>query len=344
MKTEDVSDRFAMSCDSRSRRFAGSRHDGCRASGEVALRRLAGAVLAMVLACSAGKGQGEISSILLWRTQVQPIRLTGNARVDFLGQSALEPALQEAGSQQDVIRSYKSPWLAAGLSLAIPGSGELYTGSYWKSAAFLALDVAMWALAYSNDKRGDRQTDSYQDYANRNWSVVKYAMYAEGLVPAGSTYSWRIPGTEGRNPFDRPWEQVNWAELNRMERAIGATGPGQYYSHTLAPYNDQQYYEMIGKYQQFNQGWNDAPPSYTYPEPVTPNFTFYSKERGKANDYYTAASTFVTVAIINHVLSSADAAWSAHSANSIRADLGLRRLDGSLSSLRVPTLRLSYPM
>jgi hypothetical protein len=97
------------------------------------------------------------------------------------------------------------------------------------------------------------------------------------------------------NEFDRPWTQVNWAELNRMERDIAG-----YYSHTLPPYGEQQYYELIGKYPQFNQGWNDAPPSFNYGDALTPNFVYYSGERGKANSLYASASRWVTVVIISH--------------------------------------------
>ena len=250
--------------------------------------------------------------------------MTGNLQVDFFGLTALrdgpalEPLLQsDAGGAAGT--SHKSPWLASGLSLFVPGTGELYAGSYWKAALFFAVEVAALAVAYSYDRRGDQQTDRYQDFANGHWSVVKYAKYAETLVGATPQFNWRVPGTEGMDEFDRPWTQVNWSELNRMERHIAG-----YYSHTLPPYGEQQYFELIGKYPQYNQGWNDAPPSFNYGDPLTPNFQFYSGERGKANEYYSSASGWVTAVIINHVLSAIDAAWSAHLHNRAQASVGVR--------------------
>jgi hypothetical protein len=288
--------------------------------------------------CSA---QSEERPNVLAGQQSPPVQLTGNARIDFVGQTVLTPSLEDT-MQQQALGDYarKSPWIAGALSLVVPGTGEFYAASYWKAALFLAADVALWAAAYSYDKRGDRQTDIFQDYANTHWSVVRYALYArETLAPPDGNYSdLFIPGTQ-----DRPaWEQVNWSVLNAMERAIGGTAQGQYYSHALAPYNDQQYYEMIGKYPQFNQGWDDAPSSFQYGDPVTARFHFYSSERAKANDYYTTASTFVTVAVVNHVLSAADAAWSASSYRGVHAQIGFEPLRGSVDFVRVPTLKVVY--
>jgi hypothetical protein len=266
--------------------------------------------------------------------------LTGNVRVDLFGMRNLRegPLLGLQDTIGGVVDGTKSPWLAAGMSLVVPGSGQLYAKSYWKAAGFFALDVVAWLLAYTYDKKGDDQTEQYQAFADAHWSVVQYATFSEGLVPAGKTYDWRIPGTEGLDPFNRPWEQVIWSEVNRMERDIGG-----YYSHTLPPYGEQQYYELIGKYPQFNQGWNDAPPTFTYGDPLTANFLSYSAERGKANDYYSTATTWVTVAVVNHVLSAIDAAWSTASYNSgVRARAHLQAVPGERSMVLVPSVTVSY--
>lgn len=275
--------------------------------------------------------------------------LTGNARVDFAEPlSMYTPGM--AQEQTTGEQPYRSPWIAAGLSAVLPGAGEFYAESYWKAAAFLAIEVAVWSIAYSYDKRGDRQTDYYQDFANKHWSVVKYAEYALdkwedtwGLPAARRQYYeanlWIGDRADGRPP----WHKVNWAILNEMEREIARTSAGQYYSHTLPLYGEQQYFELIGKYQQYNQGWNDAPPTYNYPEPVTSNFLFYSKERGKANDYYATASTAVTIGILNHILSAVDAAWSASSFNkNFHARVGLQTIPLGDRVARVPVAKLSY--
>ena len=228
---------------------------------------------------------------------------------------------QQVSSAVDEAARRKSPWLAAGMSILVPGAGEFYAGDYWKSAAFFAVDVALWIFAYNYDKKGDRQTDFFQNFANQNWSVVKYAQYAQdNLTPPNGPYNWLIPNTEGRPP----WDRVNWSELNRMEQDIGG-----YYSHVLPPYGQQQYYELIGKYPQFNQGWDDSGPTFNYGDPLTPHFLWYADQRGQANRYYEKATTFVTIALVNHVVSAFDAAFSAASWN--------KKLQASLDTQAVPT-------
>jgi hypothetical protein len=232
--------------------------------------------------------------------------------VDLLGQEFMRngPLIQNQDPGAKDHPSFKSPWLAAGLSALVPGAGELYAGSVWRAALFFAVEVTAWSVAYSYDKKGDRQTDSFQSYADAHWSVVRYARFAETLAPAD----------QGPFHWDLGNGAVDWSELNRMERAIGG-----WFSHTLPQYGEQQYFELIGKYPQFNQGWDDAPSTFTYGDPLTARFIYYSGERGLANRYYDRATTFVTIALVNHLLSAIDAAWAAASANSdLHAEARLR--------------------
>jgi hypothetical protein len=110
--------------------------------------------------------------------------------------------------------------------------------------------------------------------------------------------------------------KVIWSKLNTLETAIGQGT--NYYSHRLAYYGEQQYYEMIGKYPQFNPGWDDFGDEnkpYKYGDPLTDKFYYYSGERGKANDFYNIASKAVLVVVTNHIISMFDAIWSAAAYN-----------------------------
>lgn len=265
---------------------------------------------------------------------------TGNVGVDLLGALALRAGSVPGGPADSAGHTGgKSSWIAAGMSLAVPGAGQVYNGEYWKAALFFAAEVGVWVLAYHYDKKGDRQTDFFQGYADQHWNVIQYGQYTEGnLKPPNPPYNWRIPGTEGRPP----WEQVNWAELNRMERDIGG-----YYSHTLPLHGEQQYYELIGKYPQFNQGWDDAnlslPPNYDLIKAnLTPRYLYYAGERGKANDYYASASTYVTIALVNHVVSAIEAAWSAPRNNGVHAEAGLQVVPTEFGMAPVPVMRVMY--
>jgi len=298
----------------------------------------------LILGISAGRAQERPA--VPWRVQAATLEPTGNARVDLMGQMSLSGGPQISGEdagQPEAVHT-KSPWLAAGMSMVVPGSGEFYAESYWRSAAFFAVEVAAWVFAYSYDKKGDNQTNFFQTYADQHWSVWRYGIYTEGnLNPPDGPYNWKKNPTY--DPNMKPWDQVNWDELNRMERDIGG-----YYSHVLPPHGDQQYFEEIGKYPQFNQGWDDANPNLapdysTIVANITPHFTYYSDERGKANSYYNTASTFVSVAIINHVLSAIDAALAVHSFNRrVHAEAGLQRVPFDDHLVDVPVLKIRVEM
>jgi len=189
----------------------------------------------------------------------------------------------------------KSPYLGALFSGIIPGTGEFYAKSYIKAAIFFAIEAGLWTAYAVYDNKGDDQTEFYQNYANTNWDVYKYA----GWLKAQS-----FSGSEGIDLSAN--KEVLRRQVNVCE--------SQNFSHTLPPYGDQQYYELIGKYQNFVPGWADADLNVVnrnnYSTYKTTMFTDYSYERQTANDYYNKRSTASTLVILNHILSAADAAWS----------------------------------
>lgn len=230
----------------------------------------------------------------------------------------------------------KSPLLAAALSFALPGAGEFYSGSYLKSALFLAVEAAAVTVGLIYDKKGDDQTVVFENFANQNWDVKRYAKW----TVANINYLKEGININDYAVFDQSGN-VNWNELNRLESAIGG-----YYSHRLAPYKDQQYYEMIGKYAQFNVGWNDFGDENTpfaYGDPLTEKFKYYSLERGKANDFYNIASKAVLVIVINHFISAVDAAWSASRYNkNLELSAQLKKFEIGYNEIYYPQLNLKY--
>lgn len=189
----------------------------------------------------------------------------------------------------------KSPYLGALFSGIIPGTGEFYSQRYLKGAIFLAVEAGLW-IAYANfENKGDDQTAQFQAFADQNWSINKYAQW---LVDQQFTDYNKIT-----NPQNPDHNQLRH-EVNQVE-AVN-------FSHQLPPFGAQQYYELIGKYQNFVAGWADASgiTKQNYITFKTPMFTDYSYDRQEANDYYNDASTMTALIIANHLLSAADGAWS----------------------------------
>ncbi|MEW6507285.1 MAG: hypothetical protein AB1432_06010 [Bacteroidota bacterium] len=272
---------------------------------------------------------------LLYSQENQDKILTGNLFFDTRI-TYLETASNVRSEYQTIESQKKSPLLSGLLSLAVPGAGQFYSKRYLKSIIFIVAEVAAITVGLIYDKKGDEQTISFQNFALSHWDVKRYA-------------KWTIKNANSINPLVKVSEynvfdingNVVWSELNRLENAIG-----KYYSHRLAPFKDQQYFEMIGKYPQFNVGWDDFGDEntpFSYGDPLTQKFLYYSKERGKANDFYNIASTAVIVIFTNHILSAVDAAWSAASYNkALNISSEIKKVDFGFSTFYYPQLNLQY--
>ncbi|MCX6168173.1 MAG: hypothetical protein NTX65_02455 [Ignavibacteriales bacterium] len=229
----------------------------------------------------------------------------------------------------------KSVWLAVGLSAVLPGAGEFYSESYIKSAAFIAVEAAAITLGLIYDKKGNDQTDFFQNYADQHWSVDRYAAWT---IKHATSINGSVDPTK-YNVFVNG--KVDWAELNRLEGDLGT-----YYSHRLPKYGEQQYFELIGKYPQFNVGWDDfgdVNTPYFYGDPLTQKFLYYAEERGKANNFYNVAAKAVLVVVVNHIVSAVDAAWTAHSYNkNLDMHASIERRDYGFITVYYPQLNLQY--
>lgn len=99
------------------------------------------------------------------------------------------------------------------------------------------------------------------------------------------------------------------------ERYIGwlSTAEGQDASitHELPETKTQQYYEMIGKYNQFYYGWSDVDELGLKYLDVDGIRVDYMDMRGDSNEELKKATTMASLAILNHIASAADAAWCA---------------------------------
>ena len=278
--------------------------------------------------------------------------LTGNLQFDMsMNIKGESDADSSVAAPPVVYKRLYSPLRAGLFSAAIPGAGQLYTKNYWQSAAFFGAEVLMWVVYATYERKGNNQTNLFQNYADANWSVVSYAKWIN--TNFGATIGQPI--FIDQNQSLKPWQRVNWSELNAAENAIGGdvniqpTG----FSHQLAPHGDQQYYEMIGKYGQFGGGWSDAS-GFTKGDVlgnneignVTPQFLAYAKMRGDANSFYNIASTVSYVIVANHVLSALEAVWNASRLNhrvKLEGHIESRQIYGNMVEF-VPTLHIEYEL
>jgi len=171
----------------------------------------------------------------------------------------------------------KSPKKAFLLSAIVPGAGEIYGGKLFKGTVFMAVEAALWTGYALLNKKGGELEDDYRAFADNHWNADVYLV-------------WK-------------------------ERYISATGDTMRFTHALPRDEDgsarktQQYYEMIGKYDQFASGWDD------YPEDVPVDSVGYSElrldymdQREDSNLYLKRAGYIAGAIFFNHIVSAIDAA------------------------------------
>lgn len=232
-------------------------------------------------------------------TQDNAITLTGNLaydahRIGLVEQTMVKPIFLEQGAK-------KKPALAGLFSLFLPGAGQYYNDNYLATGIFVAIEAGLITTAAIYNNKGNKKTDEFQDVANAHWNVVRYAEWINLHKNKNISIN---PNTQLPAQM-----RVNWDELNAVEEKIDG------FSHKLARYGEQQYYEMIGKYNQFAAGWDQFDPAVSDNSIRTKQFLDYAAMRGKANDYYNYASKAAIGIYLNHVASVVQAVWEAVSHN-----------------------------
>ena len=216
----------------------------------------------------------------------------------------------------------KSPLKAFMYSMLVPGAGQVYTGSKLKAAAFLGLEALAWTGYFVYHAKGNENTDIYEAFADQHWSENRYGDFLE------------------RN-FD----------VRDDDLALDNLG-NPYFTHHLPDTKTQQYYEMIGKYNQFVFGWDDVDTTATppllqnVPRAQSANRQHYEDLRDDANRMYGRATASLIVMMSNHFLSGVEAALAARNHNK-KAEAYTQRLTIKAVTARVdntyfPMLTASY--
>lgn len=196
-----------------------------------------------------------------------------------------------AGQEQAPIlknRNLARPLL---LSAIIPGAGQLYNRSYFKAGLFIMLEIGSWFMTIDQHNKGNRLEREFEAFADLYWNEDRYwnALSAESGIDRSQMDSLRV------------WERQN-------------------FSHHLPEEKNQTYYENIGKYNQFNIGWDDAQMHRAQDSQHREQYTLMRKD---ANDAFELSRTFSTAIILNHIISALEAAYTGHR-NSQRVRTSLR--------------------
>ncbi|OGC75876.1 MAG: hypothetical protein A2145_07090 [candidate division Zixibacteria bacterium RBG_16_40_9] len=207
------------------------------------------------------------------------------------------------GESKDIYQfKTKSAKKAFLYSLVVPGAGQYYLGSRIKPIVYLGLEAAFWVGYFSYHNKGEDKEKAYKVFADLYWNPSKYI---DSLIVNFRQHCDTAQYCDSLDAVTTLQDSVF-----AMEESLGFSHHLQFSNNQIN--RNQQYYENLGKYEQFRYGWSDYDP---LADPLTPNRSSYLSQRRKANDLYGKATTFAMVSLANHVLSAFEAAISTRSYN-----------------------------
>ncbi len=240
-----------------------------------------------------------------------------------------------------------NPGKALLLSAIWPGAGEYYAGYKWRALAFTIIELAAWTgviYFYNEGMDKEKEFKAFADlhfhedvYRQKEYDIARTYNVGRGdtTVFTGSLNDW----------ISLPWE----TKLRFL--------PSEGFTHDLptreqrglSKSDDQQYYEMIGKYiHQFGFGWDDVfqlvggvITGFLGDDPNTPYYDNkrefggyaglslqYMDMRYKSNQMLERSSISIQVAMLNHVASALHASFTVRALKrKARAEVGFRSIE-----------------
>ena len=213
---------------------------------------------------------------------------------------------EESASEAAPRKAVRSPKRAFLYSALVPGAGEFWAGSKMRAALFFGLEVLGWGTYMSWSARGDDLESEFRARADTTWNPWNYLAWRDSRQARHSSRTHTLP-------CDSLFVQAS------------STTPVADVLKDCSTTETQQYYELIGKYDQFITGWGDitdrAGNQVHYTEvDSAENFHSairleYEDQRDDSNKHLKRAGNVAGLLLVNHVLSAIDAARVARARN-----------------------------
>ncbi|MBN2010205.1 hypothetical protein JW960_12740 [candidate division KSB1 bacterium] len=242
-----------------------------------------------------------VSGILLLSKQVTNAKTNPDATEPYLAVAPMaaakaemtmamqQPQTRKMGPDSSYLKlqqhpDYILPKKALFFSVLLPGAGELYCKEYLRSLVFIGVEASAWAVYYSYNQKGKDKENEFETFADDNWDYDRY-------------HTWELE-----------WDPD--PENKKFSHSIPLDNNGR-------PVKTQQYYEMIGKYDQFLVGWEGVPEDLSAnKEDANSVYDYihqprehYMDMRYDANQLLKNATKGVYLAMFNRIASAIDAAW-----------------------------------
>ena len=283
-----------------------------------------------------------------------PSILSEEGQAFLVGLRAVEGGTDPEPASRAKGREGKSSKRAFLLSALVPGLGEWYAGSKKRGLAFLGAEAALVGLWAAWRSKGNDLEEEFRAVADEHWDPEEYIAWRTSPISDNSSITHELPCGEHMEKFYVPARR-EWLNQLQAGEELGALDRSAAFGG-CAPSEIQQYYELIGKYDQFVSGWDDVVRRGTgnsvgWAEvDSVENFRSerrlrYEGQRNESNRFLKRASTVSGVILINHVISAIDAARVARARAAGADEAALRRRTRfALVVQRVPMLVAYKPL
>ena len=290
------------------------------------------------------------------RAEGLPSILSEEGQAFLVGLRAMEGDADPEPAPRTQARKGKSSKRAFFLSALVPGLGEWYAGSKKRGLIFFGAEAALVGMWVAWKGKGNDLEEEFRAVADEHWDPLNYLAWRGSTISNNSSITHALPCSsevvEVYIPARNEWMQQQTSGLGSA--AFGGCAPSQI----------QQYYELIGKYDQFVAGWTDLvdchtgnvtegtcfPGNAAVPTAVDSVEKFdserrhrYENQRDESNRFLKRASTISGIILINHVISAIDAARVAR-ARAAGADEAALRRRTRLALVMQPWVRGRVPM
>lgn len=272
------------------------------------------AMLTLLLIVVPGKAESSTEKAQSVRDYFAAQGLAELQTLNYYSNFHLYTQINPAGARDIYEVKSKSVGKAFIYSFLVPGLGEYYSGSRIKPFIFFGVEIASWAGYLAFRSHGISLRKDFQVFADARWSESAY----------------------------RDWLFSECGTRSDLDSCVHPDGSISYWTHHLPAEKNHEYYENIGKYDQFFAGWVAVGIDSAT---AKSNRTFYLNQRFLSNRAFNRARALAVVSIANHLLSAFDAAISARKFNK-KAD----RLSAVSFQMRlatntpniIPVVRMTY--
>jgi len=246
-----------------------------------------------------------------------------------------------------LLKDIKSPAIPVLASLAIPGLGQYINNSpIWKTALFAGIEMIGITSYISWTNRADDITNEYEDWADEHWDMHRWVSDSPGLL--------NIIQSNG-------YPDVNDVIIDGSHH-ITIIVNGVYESSDILVENtnidyievrDWDFYEGVGKYDQFVAGWDDALSDWFIKNKkitdgddelivMTPNKQHYLDLRNDSNILYRNAKFALSAVVFNHIFSALDALFTANKNIELSYELDVTKQLDNIYSIKGISLTWNF--